>query len=252
MGYNNVNEYYNIALKAKEIADELGYDISFDPYSYDNYSRMEYNYEKLNISYQKNSSTSKYITITIDGTKVLHYNFVQNTITYVEGSWKSIIEILYKQIPDILYERKVASNNLNKKINELESLGEYMKFYIECEHDKNRKQTFNTLNYRLRDNDLCIKKIERQSVLRNNCTGDDEYSPYYVNYIYYNDRKVAEFKDNQFDLFPNIMYYVEHFIPGEWTLKFINAINYAKIMDKYFASQKADNYVNELIKKLKK
>ena len=42
MGYNNVNEYYNIALKAKEIADELGYDISFDPYSYDNYSRMEY------------------------------------------------------------------------------------------------------------------------------------------------------------------------------------------------------------------
>ena len=252
MRYNNVNEYYNIALKAIKIADELGCDVSFDPYSYDNNTLIEYNYDKLKIKYHKEANVSKMITITIDETEVLKYNFLQNTIKYIEGSWKSIIEILYKQISDILYKRKTETNNLNIKIKELESLGEYMKFYIECEKDKNRKQTFDTIRYNLKDNNLSIKKIEHYSVLRNNCTGDDMYSPYYINYIYYNGKKVAEFNDNEFDLFPNIMHYVEQYIPGEWTSKFISVINYAKIMDKYFATQKVDAYTNELIEKIKK
>lgn len=250
MGYNNKAEYFDIALKAVEITQKIGSEIIKDGYYCDERIGRKYKYDKLEINYYDENNDLLYIII--DGTEVLRCDFSKNNIKYIEGSWKSIIEILHKQIPNITEQNRKNSNNFNRKIEELKSLEEYMKFYVMCQNDKNKEDTFSVIKSVLKDYNIFINKVEKHTVLRNNCTGDDNYIPYYVNYIYYNGKKVAEFNDNKFDIFPNIMNYVEKFIPGQWTSDFISIINYAKNYDKNLTSQKVNNSADEIIKKLKK
>ena len=242
-----MDKFYNIAHKSCEIAEKIGNPIIESDY-YSNYViGHKYEYDNLKIELYKNNNKC-YVYVYINDIKLLYCNFSTKEITYTDGSWSNIIDIIHQQIPSIVNERKKEEENKKRKIRELKSLEELFKYYITCANSKPDVLKF--IKSELEKHDISISKEASYIKTSTNFSEYDSYWKYYIYSIYESEEKVAEFKDNVFDIFPNINYYVEQYKPGKWTTTLENTIRYAKYFDEELTQKEIDNSVDQIIRKL--
>ncbi len=249
MSYSGGNNYYDAALLAREIANKIGHSIIRDGYYSDEYLGKKYTYEGLQISYYDNNNT-KYIHIFFNNIEVLGYDFNSGNIKFIEGRWVELINAIYNQIPTILYERKVAEDEINNKITVLRYLEKYFKEIIIFDKSEGFLARLN--NY-LSDYGILISKEKTNPLYRNNVTGDYEESAVSITSykIYSDNRLVAKFNGSQFNVFPNINHTAKSFVMGEWIDIFKYFVNQAVEEQKSITRQSLDSSASELLKKFK-
>lgn len=239
-------DFYEITKKAIQIVKKLGYSHSYGGYYDDECHYEEYEFDKLKMTYYEKS-----FVIYFDDVKVIDYDFKGNVIYYVDGKWTELVDVIYNNIDTILKERRLESEKRGRKIDELNSLKDYFIFYIECVENKN-KNILKSVDDKLENNGIKIVKNKCYSTIRNLCTGDDDYIPYYTFSVFYNNEEVAYFNANKFNVFPNLEHYSKKFKNGEWVETFKSIMNWGMKNRDYLVQQQIDSGAEESIRKFRR
>ena len=246
--YNN--EYYDIAKKARNIAKEIGRPIIRETYYTDEIIGSEYKYDGLVISYYNGDRVGD-VCIKLNNTKLLYYSFDTGELTYTAGSWTELIELIHDQIPDVLNEKRLAEEYKKSKINDLKNLEDSCAYYIKCNDDK--KEILGIIDSNLSDYGIYISKQAHSSVIRNLCTGDDNYITTWFYHVNYHGDEVLMFNSSPLNVFPNLEHYAQNnYTPGEWTNIFKRIIAQAIDKDKILEKQKIENDVESIMRKLRR
>lgn len=242
MTQEEINNFYdNVVLKANEIVNKLGNSLYSDDMCYAN----EYKYDKLRIV-----RSNDCIQIFIGDEEVLFCNTSKRQKSYKKGKWPDVIDVIYDEIPNILEKREYELNNNNQKLIELNSLEDFLKYYIECYHKK--PDMLRLMNISLAMNQISVfreMRVWNEVDIFNNYTNQNFY---YVFTILNNGEKVAEFLDNKYDMFPNQEYYLDKYKSGEWLYHFKNIIKETMYIDEEITKERINNNTDEIIKNLKK
>ena len=237
------SNYVLIAKKAKEIACQIGYPIIKEEYYTDRTIGHNYTYKGLEITYYEEED---YVSIEINKTRLLTYNFKYQKMHHTDGKWTELIEIIYGEIPNVLTQRRQTEENIQKKIQELKTLEPYCLKCLSCDITR--------LNYSFKAYNMHVNKHEHYSTYRNNVTGDYENRALadIIYSIYYNDKSVLKFYGNPRNIFPNISRNIEDFTPGAWTEIFKIILDVSFLEETEIIQKKIDNSANTLIKQFKK
>ena len=192
--------YNDIISKADVIVNRLGYPLYKDEIHYGD----EYKYDKLRVI-----KTNGNIQIFIDKEEVLSYDCFKETKKYKKSKWTEIIELIYEELSNIVELKEVEDERKSKKIVELYSLQDYLKFYVECYHEK--EDIIKMINMILATNNILIFRETRNWTNIDLETGYTEDYIYYVFTLFSKGEKVLEFNDNKYDVFPNIDYYADKY-----------------------------------------
>lgn len=245
-----VNEliYYDIAKKAREIANDIGHPLIRDGYYSDEKYGQEYEYDQLRITYYDKSNV---IYVFINQTEVLFCDLNNSEIRFIDGIWKDLIETLHQKTGSILEERRRKKIRRDNIVNCMLGMQDYFKYYLEC---KNKTELSDELNSNLKANGIIVSSRKERSLIRNLCTGEYEESTI-ANNIYtvsYLNSDVAQFNGSVLNIFPNVDWYADRFKPGTWTKKFQKEVSTIMSKEKTFAQQKVDDATDKILKKLKK
>lgn len=245
-------EYLPLIEKAMEIVYSLGSSFYEEGYYNSEYCGKEFTYDKFKIRLFDNDSKKSCdgIDIKIDNTYVFKYYFGDNTVNIREGRWIEILNIIYNKIPDMLNEKNRDIERKQKRVDELLSLREYFDFYVYGL--KYNKKVNNYIDNELARYKISVQNKEVQKPIRNSITGDEDYYISPSLSVISNEQEVAEFKNSEYDVFPNIDYYVEKFVPGPWVNNYKRIINKSMEYDNSLIDGKIERTSNELIKKLTK
>lgn len=245
--YNELT-YYDLAKKAREIADRIGCPLIEEGYYSDEKYGQEYKYDQLKITCYDKSNT---IYIYINQTEVLFCNFNNHEIRFIDGIWKELIETIHKNTDSISNKRKKETLRRDSIVNGMLGMQEYFKYYLEC---KNKTELYDELNSNLKSNGILVSSRKEYSLIQNLCTGDYVESAVADNIytISYFGSNVAQFNGNVFNIFPNINWYADKFEPGAWTKIFQKEILTIMSKEKNFTRQKVDNIADKLLKKIQK
>ena len=245
----------NIINMSMEIVKKVGnsvYREAFYECDDDEYIGKEYVFDKLKISYYITSrNTNKRLYVYIDDQQLLYYSFDTNYLEFIDGNWTNLISIIYKQIPRLLKEKQEQEEILNNKKLQLDSMKGSFKYYADS---KNNQELRDTLNLQLSKYDISVSEKEYYNQILNRFDGKYEncFFPNHTYTVFYNNERVAEFDDDKYYIYPDILKFAEKFIPGEWTNNFDRAIKDTKDIVLNIIRKKADASANEMIKKLTK
>lgn len=231
----------SIAALAEEIADKIGYPLFIDNYYGDEHYGQKYVYDKLKIIKKEAG-----ITIYIGKTKVLD----TSTNYYMDGNWTELISLIYAQIPGILAEKEKKEKELLKKKKELKELEDYFKEYIRINHRENN--VINFVNSALNKQNISIVKEERAQYIPNLIEDYSSAFEYSVFVIYYQGKKVLEFRDNIYNIYGNIDYVVKEYESGNWVKTFKIVMKKGSELDELETYNETNNIVEELMKSLRK
>ena len=247
MKQENLNKFCDIMLNmSNEILDKLGQPLIEDGYYNDKHYGDEYVYNKLTI----NRNMDGNIQIYIDNENVFYYDVDKKAYGYSHGVWPQLIMAIYEQIPAMVKERKLKEKEKQNRINDLKLLSEYFKNYIILTNKKTGIKEI--INSELNDYNISIIKDKRVKYTTNPIQCYEEEHIYYEYVVYYNNQKVAEFGDNEFNVFPNYEYYAQEYIPGEWTKALKQVISKATITNEALILKQLDNTVDDMIKTFRK
>ncbi|MBQ6497687.1 MAG: hypothetical protein IJI58_03125 [Bacilli bacterium] len=231
----------NIAMLAREISDKIGYPLFIDSYYGDEYYGQKYVYDKLKII-----KTEAGITIYIGKTKVLD----TSTNYYMDGNWTELISLVHAQIPSVLAEREIKEKEVLKKKKELKELEDYFKEYIRINNKENN--VINSVNSSLNKQNISIVKEKRAHYTPNLIEDYSSAFEYFVFVIYYQGKKVLEFRDNICDIYGNIDYIVKEYESGNWVNTFKTVMKKGSELDELETYRETNNIVEELMKSLRK
>ena len=236
--------YLEIIRKANEILDKIGFPLIQDGYYSDDHYGDYYKYDKLYIERNRDN-----LYIKIENNVILIYNKVSKLIKYEYGNWPKLIETIYDEIPNILYEKEIEKEKNSKKIKRLMDLSDSFKFYIS---NYNKFDISQKINNDLLKHGITIKKEKRISYIMNTIQCYNMEEPYYVFCIYYQNNKVFEFNDNINNIFSLNSNNLENYVPDEWESIFKNTINQAKLTYYKMKQQQINNCTTEMINNFKK
>ena len=248
------NEYCNDAgIKALEIVQALGVDF-YRENEYDaHYLGKKYTYEDLTIKFYNNNKENR-LYIYIGNTQMVDWNLVTEDAEYNDKvDWPALINEIYRKVPYIIIQREFEKVDRKNKEDQLNELAPYFKNCIEL---YNIDKSLRILNNILKRNNLSI--VREKTYWKPSDSGIiAEYDDYSEDYsgmftVYHNGSPVAEFKGNEFNLFPGMYYYVEHFNPGNWIGIFKTAVNEATKVGNRLTNQRTNNNINNMIRKLKR
>ena len=227
---------------SREIVDKLGHPLIKEGYYNDKHYANEYVYEKLKINENLNGNLQIYI----GNEEVFYYVAKEKRYGYKYGQWTELIETIYDQVPNIARERELELLNIRKKKDSLLELEKYFKCYIEF------NDVSNIVDINLNKYNISIIKDERHDYMTNLVQGYDMEYTYYIYVVRYNGKKVAEFNDNVLDIFPNVEYYVDKFVLGEWIDKFKKVISDARITNERLIQDEVNKSASDMIKSFRR
>ncbi len=241
------SELYDIAKKSRTIANSIGNPLIEEGYYSDRVIGHEYKYDQLRISYYN----SGFVHIYINNIEVLSCDFGSNEINCLDGKWKNVIEGIYQNINSILEERKKESLYRERIVSCMLEMQEYFKWYLECQK---KGIIIEELNLNLRTRGITVSSEKHYSTIRNLCTGEYEDSAVADNIytVFYHSSEVAQFNGNVFNIFPNVSWYANKFVPGEWTYIFKQSVSNIKSKELAVTQQTIDDISQKILNRFQK
>ena len=243
-------EYKSLIEKAIEIVYYLGHSLYKDGIYKEEYCGKVFDYDKFSIRLHDtdNKKNDDGVDIRVNNIYVLNYYFGDNIVSVRDGKWEELVNVLYDNLTLLLEERNRAVEETNLKVEELLSLRDYFDFYVYS--NKNNEKVLNYINRELARYKIEVSKEDNETPIVNGDVCDYYSSPNFS--VVSNGQEVAQFKDSDYDVFPNIEYYMSKFVPGTWTNNYKRIILKSMDYDDILLREKLDYTADTIIKSLKK
>ena len=238
------DNFDNVMKMAKNIILNIGKVVTTEDGDTTKYNGLRYDYDRLRICYDDSDKDNIVLSIYLDKTLVLSYNYANHKIFYKNGKWTELIKLIYDNVPSIIEDRDSTKINEKIKEEELLSLESYFKYIVRIHKNLG---IFNFLNNSLSNHGITIRRIERYKSRRDLSQNNSLFYPYYIYLISSRGLQVAEFYEDKHNVFPDIDYYIDKFIPGDWVNEFKNVVNHTKVVGEKIMQDQLDDDADHIM-----